>query len=101
MELKTKKQAINYILKRHLKNKENVLLCERLFIVNLILGWVFQTTNNQNVIIAYINDLEKYVVGDIELPWVTEVLNKNRKINIYDNKKSKKSKKPKKVGKRR
>lgn len=79
MHYKNRKQAIEYILKKHLKSQDNLLLSQRLFLVNSVLIWVFNNTNNQAVIKSYLNDLEKYIEGRIELPWAEEVITKKER----------------------
>lgn len=82
MHFKTKDETIKYILKKHLKAEGNVLMCERLFVANSILEWVFKSTNNSIVIKSYISDLEKYIEGHLQLPWADDVVIKKKDESI-------------------
>lgn len=86
--IKNKNDAINYILKKYLKIQDNVLLSERLFIANSVLDWIYNTTKNQKVIDAYLNDLEEYLKGNLELRWVDGVVTKKESRDKNDNKES-------------
>ena len=86
--IKNKDDAINYILKKYLKIQDNVLLSERLFIANSVLDWIYRSTNNQKVIDAYLNDLEEYLKGNLDLRWIDGVVIKKESRDNNDYKDS-------------
>ena len=86
--IKNKDDAINYILKKYLKIQDNVLLSERLFIANSVLDWIYRSTNNQKVIDAYLNDLEEYLKGNLDLRWIDGVVIKKESRDKNDYKES-------------
>jgi hypothetical protein len=88
MVFKNKETAIKYLLRKHLKIKGNLLLSERLFVVNSILDWVFKNVNNQKVIEWYIADLEKYIRGKVQVGWIEKLLNNNERRDKNDYKAS-------------
>ena len=86
--IKNKDDAINYILKKYLKIQDNVLLSERLFVANSVLDWIYNSTKNQKVIDAYLNDLEEYLKGNIQLSWIDGVVIKKESRDKNDHKES-------------
>lgn len=74
MTYKTKQDALKYIIKRHFKKEENVLFSEHLFKARLIIDWIFDNIFEAKAIVHYIQDLEKYLKGEIKLEWVEKVV---------------------------
>lgn len=69
MKYKTKDQAIKYLIKKYARRKGNLVLSQKLFVANAILEWIYDKTDNPQVLKVYIDDLEKYIQGKIELEW--------------------------------
>lgn len=65
----SKQNVIKYFIQKHLKVKGNMLHAEKLFVVNSILEWAFENSKNPQILKIYIEDLEKYIEGKIELNW--------------------------------
>lgn len=70
MYRKNKHDIIKYILRKHLKIVDNLLLSSRLFVLNTILDWVLSSTKNPKIIESYVADLEKYVSGEAMPDWM-------------------------------
>lgn len=81
MDYKDKNDALKSILKIYLKIDKNLLLCERLFVANTAINWIFDNTKQSVVINHYMKDIEKYLKGEIDLCWSNGVLTKKKKTN--------------------
>jgi hypothetical protein len=87
--INNKKDAIKYFLRKYLRKRGNLILSQRLFVVNNVLDWIFKSTNDRKVINSYIIDLENYIKGYIELSWIEKIINKKERKVDNDYKKSK------------
>ena len=88
MTYKDKKSAIKYLIKKYYKKIDNVLLFEDLFITKQVVEWVFESTRNPKVVKSFMEDLEKYLNGEIHLKWVEAIIAKreSRVKNVHNEK---------------
>ena len=75
---KNKDEATAAILKKYLKKQDNMLLSHRLFVAKSVINWIFDNTKHPLIIKSYIEDVEKYIVGTLELSWKDGVIIKNK-----------------------
>ena len=78
MNYKNKDEATAAILKKYLKKQDNMLLSHRLFVAKSVINWIFDNTKHPLIIKSYIEDVEKYIVGTLELSWKDGVIIKNK-----------------------
>lgn len=86
MNLKNKEEAISSMLKKYLKQKENLLLSERLFIAKSFINWIFDNTKHPQIIKTYVDDVEKFIIGEIDMTWKNGIITKKKikKENLND-----------------
>lgn len=78
MNLKTKEDAISSMLKKYLKQQENILLSERLFVAKSFINWIFDNTKHPQIIKTYIDDVEKFITGEIDMTWKNGIITKRK-----------------------
>jgi len=78
MNLKTKEEAISSMLKKYLKTQDNILLSQRLFVAKSFINWIFDNTKHPQIIKTYIDDVEKFIVGDIDMTWKNGIITKRK-----------------------
>lgn len=90
MDYKNKDEAITAILKKYLKKEDNMLLSERLFVAKSVINWIFDNTKHPMIIKSYIEDVERYIVGTLDLTWKDGVIvkKKTKKELTNENKKT-------------
>jgi hypothetical protein len=74
MDSHSKESARKYLVSKHLKIQDNVLLADRLFIANKVIEWIFSSTKNQKVIRYIMSDLERFLNGELKLNWVKSII---------------------------
>lgn len=86
MNLKTKEEAISSMLKKYLKLEDNILLSERLFVAKSFINWIFDNTKHPQIIKTYVDDVEKYIIGEIDMTWKNGIITKKKikKENLND-----------------
>lgn len=86
MNLKNKEEAILSMLKKYLKQKDNMFLSERLFVAKSFINWIFDNIKHPQIIKTYIDDVEKYITGDVDMGWKNGIIIKKKikKENIND-----------------
>lgn len=90
MNYKNKDEATTAILKKYLKKEDNMLLSERLFVAKSVINWIFDNTKHPMIIKSYIEDVERYIVGTLDLTWKDGVIvkKKTKKELTNENKKT-------------
>jgi hypothetical protein len=78
MNYKTKEDVISSLLKKYLKKEDNLLLSHKLFIAKSVINWVFENTKNSSLIKLHIDDVEKYIVGEIDFFWKDGIIIKKK-----------------------
>jgi hypothetical protein len=78
MNLKTKEEAISSMLKKYLKTQDNLLLSGRLFIAKSFINWIFDNTKHPQIIKTYIDDVERYINGEIDMVWKNGIITKRK-----------------------
>jgi hypothetical protein len=84
MNYKNKDEATAAILKKYLKKQDNMLLSHRLFVAKSVINWIFDNTKHPLIIKSYIEDVEKYIVGTLELSWKDGVIIKNKIAKLFE-----------------
>ena len=86
MNLKNKEDAISSMLKKYLKAQDNLLLSERLFIAKSFINWIFDNTKHPQIIKTYVDDVERYINGEIDMVWKNGIITKRKikKENLND-----------------
>jgi len=90
MNYKNKDEVTIAILKKYLKKEGNMLLSQRLFVAKSVINWIFENSKHPLIIKSYIEDVERYIVGTLELSWKDGVIIKKKikKENTNENKKT-------------
>lgn len=78
MNLKSKEEAISSMLKKYLKQQDNVLLSERLFLAKSFINWIFDNTKHPQIIKTYIDDVERFIIGEIDMAWKNGIITKKK-----------------------
>lgn len=78
MNLKTKEDAISSMLKKYLKQQDNILLSERLFVAKSFINWIFDNTKHPQIIKTYIHDVERFLAGEIDMTWNNGIITKRK-----------------------
>ena len=60
---------IRNILEEFVKIDDNIYHSERLFVAHTVLRWAFETTKDENQIKFYVNQIKKYLRGEINIFW--------------------------------
>lgn len=79
MQLKSESQIIKDLTKKFLEKEENVYYLDRLFMANTVVRWVFRHANNQEEILQYLIQIDKYLNREINLSWKNGEIKVERK----------------------
>lgn len=79
-DFKTKEEIRKHLIKSYVKMDNNLFICNKLFIANSAINWIFANTKNPDVVKHYILDIYKYLKGEYELAWINGILTKKKVI---------------------
>lgn len=88
---RVKELAVKSLLSKYLIKKDNILLSERLFTAKSFINWIFDNIKTDAVKKVYLEDVEKYLKGDMDMKWLNGLIVKSKstkKEEKNDNKKT-------------
>lgn len=69
---------VKNILNEFMRQEENILHAEKLFVAHSVLKWAFENSSNEKQITFYVEQIKKYLRNELTLVW------KEGKIRIFN-----------------